>query len=1054
MSMSREVLLRLVSISLMSLFLIGASAVGQEKTDESIAQLNAEMMKLYQAGKYTEALVAAQRILKIRESELGLEHSDVATSLNNLASLYQATGDNVQAEPLYQRSLAIMEKNLGPKHADLAMVLNGLALLYYNRGDYGRAEPLFRRGLAINEQALGSNHPDLVEWLRILGNLYRVTGDYVQAEPLYLRALALREKALGPEHPKVASSLNNLAMVYHHTGDYKQAELLYRRALAIRENALGSNHLDVAESLNNLGELYRAQGDYAQAVPLIRGALEIVEKALGPEHPTVARALNNLALLHFHINDYKQAEPLFRRSLAIDEKALGSEHFQVATSLNNLGELYRAQGDYAQAESLYHRTLAIVEKALGPQHPKVATSLNNLALVYWDTGNYTQAEPLYRRSLAIQEEVLGPEHPDVGRILHNLAVLLYDSRGDYAQAESLLRRSLAIFEQALGPEHPMVATALSTLAFLVAYQKQYPIALDLFQRRLRIQSRQLHNIFSFTTERQKLAFLHTNSGGYEAYLSLIHQQFSKDPQVVNQGLALVLQRKGVVLDAQSRIRTVMKGRLSEAARKNWERLSALQRRQSQLVLKRPKDLTPEEYRQQLDALQAEIQTIEQTLASESALVAKDLKQRTVTVDATAKALPKGAVLVEFAKIQDYDFTKGQWKPTFRYLAFVLNEKGIVTLVDLGEAEALEAQVARALAAIRESQSTLRQVLIQRSLEALTTLSDRIWAPLAATLGDATQLLLSPDGQLNLVPFGALRDANGRFLVEQFQITYLSSGRDLIGVGEGATTPKSELLLVANPTYGATLSLGNQTETAVRSADVSLNFSALPGTEQEARTIPPLVPDSTPDGILVGKAAREHAVQSARSPRILHLATHGFFLADQPLAVKGGQRGLIRGHTKFESEALVPQNYENPLIRSGLAFAGANHATEHKTGEDGLLTALEITGMDLSGTELVVLSACETALGEVQTGEGVFGLRRAFSLAGAQNLLMSLWSVNDAVTAQQMRTFYTNLQTQSPAQALQAAQRATIKELRTVFDGVAPPALWAPFILQGAPVPVN
>ncbi|MCH8041250.1 MAG: CHAT domain-containing protein [Nitrospinae bacterium] len=734
--------------------------------------------------------------------------------------------------------------------------------------------------------------------------------------------------------------------------------------------------------------------------------------------------------------------------------AVGQE--DVTERVENLNaevmELYQA-GKYTEALVPARRVLELSEEALGPDHPDVAFALNVLGLLYHDLGDYAQAEPLYRRALAIDEKTLSPEHPVVAVSLNNLG-LLYDATGGYTQAEPLFHRSLAIWEQALGSEHPKVALALNNLSGLVAGQKKYPTALGLMQRGLRIQSRQLRNIFSFTTERQKLAFLHRVSGDYEAYLSLLHQHFITDPHVVNQGLALVLQRKGVVLDAQSRICTAMKGRLSEAARKNSERLSALRSQQSHLVLNKPKNLALKEYRQRLATLQTEIQTIEQTLASDSAIVAKDLKQRTITVDAVARALPKEAVLVEFAKIRDWDFDKGQWKPTSRYLAFVLNKKGNVTLVDLGEAEALEAQVTRALAAIRISLSSLQRVSIQRSLEALTTLSERIWTPLAPTLGDATQLLLSPDGQLNLVPFAALRDTNGRFVVEHYQVTYLSSGRDLIGVEDGVTAPSRELLLVANPTYGATLSVGNQTERAVRSADWSLNFSDLPGTKQEAQRIPPLVPGSTPEDVLVGKAARESVVKAARSPRILHLATHGFFLADQPLAGEGDQRGLIRGGSQFGSEASVPQNYENPLIRSGLAFAGANHAAERTTGEDGLLTALEITGMDLSGTELVVLSACETALGEIQTGEGVFGLRRAFSLAGTQNLLMSLWPVSDAITAQQMRTFYTNLQNQPPAQAIRNAQLATIKKLRAAYKGLAPPALWAPFILQGAPVVVN
>jgi CHAT domain-containing protein len=201
---------------------------------------------------------------------------------------------------------------------------------------------------------------------------------------------------------------------------------------------------------------------------------------------------------------------------------------------------------------------------------------------------------------------------------------------------------------------------------------------------------------------------------------------------------------------------------------------------------------------------------------------------------------------------------------------------------------------------------------------------------------------------------------------------------------------------------------------------------------------------------------------------LHLATHGFFLQDEEIDLCAETRGLTvitkekpeaialcdktRGVTVVKQEKPAPsKRYENPLVRSGLAFTGANKSAQITDGDDGILTALEITGMDLYGTELVVLSACDTGVGEIKTGEGVFGLRRAFALAGAKNLMMSLWPVSDDITAKQMKAFYMNLQKLPPAEALRQAQLETIKELKAIaiYGGTAPPGLWAPFILQGA-----
>jgi tetratricopeptide (TPR) repeat protein/CHAT domain-containing protein len=470
-----------------SVVLTGAA---DAQTDDDPAALNAEVVRLYQAGKYAEATKVAERLLAIREKVLGPEHTDVARSLNNLAEVYRAQGRNAEAEPLYRRSLAIREKALGLEHPDVAIVLDNLAELYRAQGRYADAVPLYRRSLAIVENALGSEHPRVATALNNLAALYQAQARYPEAEPLYLRSLAIAKSALGSEYPAMATAVNNLAELYRTQGRYAEAEPLYHRSLAIRERALGLEHPAVATALNNLAELYRAQGRYPEAEPLYRRSLAIREKARGPEDPTVATTLNNLALLQQLQGRYPEAEPLYRRSLAIREKARGPEDPAVATALNNLAALYQAQARYADAEPLYRRSLAISEKALGPDHPGVATALDNLAALYRTQGRYAEAEPLYRRSLAISQKTLGPEHPEVAITFNNLAAL-YQAQGRYAEAEPLYRRGLDIREKALGLEHPAVATALNSLAELYWAQGRYAEAEPLYRRCLAIREKAL-----------------------------------------------------------------------------------------------------------------------------------------------------------------------------------------------------------------------------------------------------------------------------------------------------------------------------------------------------------------------------------------------------------------------------------------------------------------------------------------------------------------------------------------------------------------------------------
>jgi CHAT domain-containing protein/Tfp pilus assembly protein PilF len=468
---------------------IALAGVARAQTAEDAA-LDAESIRLYQAGKYAEATKVARRLLALREKTLGPDHMAVGTVLINLAELSLAQGRPAQAEPLFKRGLAIWEKALGPGQPNVAKPLISLGTLYRDQGRLAEAEPLFKRSLAIREKALGPNHPDVGVALGNLALVYQERGRLAEAEPLVKRALAIREKALGPGHPDVGLLLNNLAALYLAQGRLAEAEALFKRGLAIREKALGPSHAEVGQSLNNLAMLYRDQGRLAEAEPLFKSSLAIFEKAQGPSHPNVGLSLNNLGLLYVQQGRLTEAEPLLKRSLALREKALAPNHPDVAQSLNNLAELYRAQDRLADAEPLLKRSLTIYEKALGPNHPNVGQSLNNLALLYHNQGRLTEVEALLKRGLAIREKTLGPDHADVGQSLNNLATL-YSTQDRLAEAEPLLKRSLAVQEKALGPDHPNVGLFLNNLATLHYNQDRVAEAEPLLKRSLAIREKAL-----------------------------------------------------------------------------------------------------------------------------------------------------------------------------------------------------------------------------------------------------------------------------------------------------------------------------------------------------------------------------------------------------------------------------------------------------------------------------------------------------------------------------------------------------------------------------------
>ncbi|MBI3513444.1 MAG: CHAT domain-containing protein, partial [Proteobacteria bacterium] len=378
----------------------GAGATPDRNLQRATA-LSRQVVELAQAGRQVDAIPLAVEVLAIRETVLGLQHPEVARSLNSLAALYADENRIADAEPLYQRSLAILDRRHGRHRLDVAATLNGLA------------------------------------------GLYRAQGRYADAEPLYRRSLAIREKALGPRHPDVADSLTDLAQLFADQHRYADAERLTKRGLAIREKHFGAAHPSVADSRDKLAALDRAQPRPADADALDKRGAAVRDKPPAPERQQTADSLNTLAAQYREQRRYDDAEALYKRSLAMVETTRGADHVDVAASLDNLAALYRDQNRYADAAPLQQRSLAIREKALGPEHPTVVGAVDNLARLYGKLGRYAEAETLYKRSLATNEKQLGPDHPEIVANLDNLAGL-YGAAKRTAEAAALSRRAVAI----------------------------------------------------------------------------------------------------------------------------------------------------------------------------------------------------------------------------------------------------------------------------------------------------------------------------------------------------------------------------------------------------------------------------------------------------------------------------------------------------------------------------------------------------------------------------------------------------------------------------------
>lgn len=884
------------------------------------------------------------------------------------------TGKQNDAHILFERSLEIREQVLGADHLDVAQSLHRLAATYLTKREFAKTESLFQRALAIREKVLGPDHPDAIASLNGLAILHLVMGNSAKAKPLLERVLLVSEKAWGPDHPMLTNTLSALGDIHRNNGDLAKAELFYQHVLAIREKVLSPDHPQMADSLIHLAALASAKGDFGKAEPLYQRALAIREKSFGPDSPVVAVTLNYVALLYVIKDDFAKAETLYQRALTILKNRSKTNDFVAANSFYGLANLYRKKGDLAKAEPLYQKALAIREKDLGPDHPDVAEFLYCLADLYNDKGDFAMAEPLYQRALAVQEKWLVSNDPGLVQCLNGLASL-YRKKGE-------ITRSLT------------------------------------FQLRANTASeRNLILNLATGSERQKLVYLTAFSDESDRTVSLHVEAAPSNVSAFKLALTVILQRKGRVLDAMTDSIAALRRRASADDQTLLDQLQETNAQLARLVLNGPQSASPAEHQAKIKNLEEQKERLEGDISRRSGEFRAQVIP--VTVEAVQAAIPDQAALVEFKSYRPFNTKYKRADEQFgapHYVAYVLHQRGESQWVELGEAKVID----EAIEKLRQALRTGHRWDVRRLARAV---DEKVMRPVRALLGQTRFVFISPDGALNLIPFAALVDEHDRYLVEQYTFSYLTSGRDLLRL-QFKQPNRQEALVVANPDFGEKTKTGSARQRGLqyRSGKLAATgegsvladyyFPPLPGTADQARALKAILKDAT---VLTQARATEAALKQVSSPRILHITTHGFFLENQQPVSEG--KPLPGAMTSAPVTGLI----ENPLLRSGLALAGAN-LDKGSAEDDGILTAQEAAGLDLWGTKLVVLAACDTGVGEVKNGEGVYGLRRALVLAGSETQVMSLWPVSDMGTRDLMIEYYQRLlEGQGRSEALRQVQ---------------------------------
>lgn len=913
---------------------------------------------------------------------------NIAVSFFTEAYINGNLGNYSEAIRLCTETLNIIAKELGSENADYALALSNLASYNSSLENYSEAIRLGTKALNIQAKVLGTEHSSYATSLSNLASYNSSLGNYSEAIRLGTEALNLFSKALGTEHPDYATLLSNLANYNASSGNYSEAIHLETEALNIRKKVLGTEHLVYATSLNNLATYNSSLGNYSEAIRLGTDALNIRAKVLGTEHPDYATSLSNLAAYNSSLGNYSEAIRLSTEALNIRTKALGTEHPDYAVSLASLANYNSSLGNYSEAIRLGTDALNIFSKTLGTEHPHYATTLNNLADYNASLGNYSEAIRIETMALNICQKQFGKRHPNYAILLDNLARYNCYS-GNYSEAAHLSKEVLNIYEKVYGKKHAYYITMLGNSVFYnIAANNLSEVNHDITEC-TNLLSSLIKNTFVNLTAYERRLFWNRYKIWLENYIHNFAYKIRNDTLSAN-GYNSVLMSKGLLLNSDIEFSTLVQESGDEKSMTLYNELRSLRKQIDELYKK-----TIAERPVKLDSLERIADDKEHELLRHSKLYGDYTHNLVIDWKQILEKIDIKDVVVEFVSFSSV-------KDSIMYIAYILHkDMKAPQMIPLFE------------------EKKLKNIRLQDYYTS-DAINNLVWQPLKEFIKDAENVYFSPSGELYNIAIESVPSS----IIGNKKLYRLTSTRELVlgksdkkqdnaAIYGGLRYDLKNVIPVAdsNRHFEKTgtddfTSYYNITDSLYAYRDASSLPEYLPATKTEAENIEKALKSSVIKTKLYTDTTGTETSFKALSGKhidIIHIATHGFYWKERELT--GFQM------IPLQDNLLNRYTEDKALARSGLLFAGANTALKGKKlpiyVDDGILTAKEITALDLRGLDLVVLSACQTGLGEI-TGDGVFGLQRGFKKAGANTLMMSLWNVDDNATQILMTQFYKNI----------------------------------------------
>jgi len=874
-----------------------------------------------------------------------------------------------------------------------AISLSDNAGLYENEERWLRNQKLFSDLL---KQSDGSTLTPLqqAEQNNEVGEMMYASNKFQAAENTFLSSKSIYETNALTSETSYSKVIANIGLLYHTMGRYSKSEEFEKSALELRKTQSGETSIAYAASINNLGVLYKDMGKYTDAEKLLEKAIQLNSVNPGKQSAAYAITLNNQAMLYEEMGRFQQADQLLTEAIKIASAVMTEKSTNYQRLLINQALLYQEIGEYTKADEIYKKAIAIKEKRLGTSHPDYAHLLNLQAELYILMKKTTEVEALLKKSADIYLKKFGGNHPSYAGVLYNLGNY-YRIQDQQTLAYTNLNKSLGIRIASLGDKHPDVLQNKECIALLDWQAKKYSTAATGFQVVLDQDMLLINEYFAALSDAEKARFWDKIHPHFEHYASFVVDAYKEIPSLTGQLYTYELATKALLLNASNKTRQQIVSSGDIALIKEYQEWLDAKENLSRLYSMSKSELA--EQKINLDSIERSTNAKEKNLSEHSSIFKSGYTSETITWKNVQQVLSIDDAAVELVHVSKFDKIKTD---TVYYAALILTkEMSMPEFILMKNGNQLE----------KRYLAYYRNAIKSKLTDALSY--DQYWAEIDKKLGIKKSIFVSMDGVYSQINISTLRLSDGTYLLDKKNIQLVSNSKDIIRLKTATAAPTQlSAVLIGNPVFGT-----------------SGSVAPLPGTKIEIESIKfQLSAKGYKISTFVQNDATEQNIRKVSNPKILHIATHGFFITETVGEDK--TMGIESEHSAL-----------NPMLRSGLLMTNAESAI-NGTSEYGVLTAYEVMNLNLDKTEIVVMSACETGLGDVKNGEGVYGLQRAFLVAGADALIMSLWKVNDDATQKLMTSFYKNyLLLNNKQKAFKVAQ----SELKTLYKD---PYYWGAFVL--------